>query len=343
MSRLAVAYTSVLMKGRRVLTRWLPRQAVSYFAKRLPVAAGIGHFIRRHLIPRSAEWVQVQQGFAKGIWIRIDLCSERSWWAGTHEPAAQDLMRRLIAEGTVFYDVGAHIGFFSLPAARIAARVIAFEPDPENAERLRAHVVRNHLDQKIEVVEAALWSDTTPSITFRTGIPRSQGGVAAENHQPVLAKGALIQVAATTLDNFVSTGVPAPQVIKVDVEGAASEVLMGALETIRTSRPTLIIEVHTSFEYDGVLHFLEPLSYDVAWSIPPEGFPRHCFAFSGLLPESGRVANGWQSRKLENIPERLPDAELDRFSLNTKTRLMRSQLFEIHRWFRRQTIIRRQE
>ena len=301
MSRLAVAYTGMLMKGRRALTRWMPRQAVSYFAKRLPVVAGIRHFVRRHLIPRSAEWVQVQQGFAKGIWIRIDLSSERSWWAGTHEPAAQDLLRQIIAADTVFYDVGAHIGFFSLPAARIAARVIAFEPDPENAERLRAHVVRNHLDHKIEVVEAALWSDTSPSITFRTGIPRSQGGVAAENRQPVLAKGSLIQVRAKRLDDFASCGVPAPQIIKVDVEGAAVEVLMGALETVRASRPTLIIEVHTSFEYDGVLHFLEPLSYDVAWSIPPEGFPRQCFAFSRLLHESGRASNGWQSRKLENV------------------------------------------
>jgi FkbM family methyltransferase len=318
MSRPAVAYTGVLMKGRRALTRWLPRQAVSYFAQRLPVVAGIRDFIRRHLIPRSTQWVQVQQGFAKGIWIRIDLSSERSWWAGTHEPAAQDLLRRVIAEDTVFYDVGAHIGFFSLSAARIAARVIAFEPDPENAERLRANVVRNHLDHKIEIVEAAMWSDTTPSITFRTGIPRSQGGVVAEKRQPVLATGSLIQVAATRLDDLISGGVPAPQVMKVDVEGAASEVLMGALETVRTLRPTLIIEVHTSVEYDGVLHFLEPLSYDVAWSIPPEGFPRQCFAFSRLPYESGRTANGWQSRKLENTPERLPDAQLDPFLLNTK-------------------------
>jgi FkbM family methyltransferase len=283
MSRLAVAYTGALMKGRRALTRCLPRYALSYFAKRPPVVAGIRDLVRRHLIPRGTEWVQVQQGFAKGIWIRIDLSSERSWWAGTHEPAAQDLLRQVIAEGTVFYDVGAHIGFFSLPAARIAARVIAFEPDPENAQRLRAHVVRNHLDHKIEVVEAALWSGTTPAITFRTGIPRSQGGVAGEKHQPVLAKGSLIQVRATRLDDFVSGGVPAPQIIKVDVEGAAVEVLMGALETVRMSRPSLIIEVHTSFEYDGVLHFLELFSYDVAWNIPPEGFPRQCFAFGRLL------------------------------------------------------------
>jgi FkbM family methyltransferase len=277
------------MRSGRALTGWLPRYALSHFAKGSPVVAGIRHLVRRHLIPRGSEWVQVQQGFAKGIWIRIDLSRERSWWAGTHEPSAQDLLRRIVAEDTVLYDVGAHIGFFSLPAARIAARVIAFEPDPENAARLRAHVVRNRLGHKIEVVETALWSDTTPSITFRTGIPRSQGGVAGEKHQPVLAKGSLIQVRATRLDDFVSGGVPAPQIIKVDVEGAAVEVLMGALETVRMSRPSLIIEVHTSFEYDGVLHFLEPLSYDVAWNIPPEGFPRQCFAFGRLLMSQERL------------------------------------------------------
>jgi hypothetical protein len=86
---------------------------------------------------------------------------------------------------------------------------------------------------------------------------------------------------------------PAPQIIKVDVEGAALEVLIGALETIRTSRSTLIIEVHTCFEYDGVLQFLEPLSYEVVWHVPPEGFPRQCFAFSRLFYES-RVGKDYE-------------------------------------------------
>jgi FkbM family methyltransferase len=282
MSRLAVAYTGALMKIRRALTRWLPHYALSYLANTPLVTAGIRHLIRCHLIPRGTEWVQVQQGFAKGLWIRIDLTCERSWWAGTHEPAVQEILRQVIAEDTIFYDVGAHIGFFSLPAGRIAPRVIAFEPDPDNAARLRAHVNRNHLNHKIEVVETALWSDTTSSITFRTGVPRSQGGVACGKHEPVLAKGTLIQVRAIRLDDFVSDGIPTPQIIKVDVEGAALEILIGALETIRTSGPTLIIEIHTYLECERVLQFLQPLAYRILWSIPPEGFPRQCFAFSGF-------------------------------------------------------------
>ena len=58
-------------------------------------------------------------------------------------PAIQRAVRQLTERGMVFYDVGAHIGSYALPAARAGARVIAFEPDPENASRLRAHVYRN--------------------------------------------------------------------------------------------------------------------------------------------------------------------------------------------------------
>jgi FkbM family methyltransferase len=285
MSRLAVAYTGVLMNGRRALARWLPRYALSYLAKEPSAVVGFCRLVRRHLIPRGTEWVQVQQGFAKGLWIRIDLISERSWWAGTHEPVVQNILRKVITKDTVFYDVGAHIGFFSLPVGRVAARVIAFEPDPESVERLCAHVVRNRLDHKIEVVETALWSNTTPSITFRTGTPRSQGGVACGDYQPILAKGSRIQVKAIRLDDFLSGGTPAPQVIKVDVEGAASAVLVGASETIRKFAPTLIIEIHTWREYNEVLRFLKSFAYQVAWNIPPEGFPRQCLAIGCSIPE----------------------------------------------------------
>jgi FkbM family methyltransferase len=286
MSRLAVAYTGMLMKGRRVLTRWLPQNALSNLEEGPVAVAAIHRLVRRRLIPQSTEWVQVQQGFAKELWIQIDLASERSWWAGNHEPAVQETLRQIVGEDSVFYDVGAHIGFFSLPAGRRAAHVIAFEPDPENAARLRAHVVRNQLGERIEVAEIALWSETAPAIAFRTGNPRSQGGVAHENHQPVLATGSLIHVRAMRLDDFVSEGKPTPHIIKVDVEGAAMEVLSGAVATIRASRPTLIIELHTRAEYDGVVHFLEAFSYSVSWNIPPEGFPRQCLAFGASSSQS---------------------------------------------------------
>ena len=278
MSRLAVAYTAMLMRSRRALMRWRSPETPS---RQKGHRAAFRRFFLQYLVPASTEWVRVQQGYARGLWIRIDLARERSWWAGTHEPVVQEVLGDIVTKRTVFYDIGAHIGFFSLPTARKEARVIAFEADPENAVRLRAHASRNQLTDRIEIVEAAVWSDSVSAIPFRKGVPCSQGGVAYGKHQPVLATGLTIQVRATTLDDFVSGGGPEPQIIKIDVEGSASEVLKGAIETVRTSKPILIIEVHDCSEYEALLQLLEPLSYQTFWDIPPERFPRHCFAFHG--------------------------------------------------------------
>jgi FkbM family methyltransferase len=230
------------------------------------------------VIPSRTDWVQIQQGIAKGLWIRIDLAHERSWWAGSHEPALQAELRDLLREGLVMYDVGAHIGFYSLAAARLGAKVVAFEPDPESASRLRAHAERNNLAGNIRVVEAALWSESVPSITFQRGLPRSQGGVSCGERRPVVATGPLIEVKALTLDDFAADGGSPPQLVKIDVEGAESEVLKGAAGTIRSLRPILIIEVHTSGEEVAVSRFLSQHRYKTRWEIPPEGFPRQCFA-----------------------------------------------------------------
>jgi FkbM family methyltransferase len=266
MSRLAITCTGLLMRGGRLLTRWVPADA------------RVRRFLRSHVIPSRMEWVQIQQGVARGLWIRIDLARERSWWAGNHEPALQAELRGLVRQGLVMYDVGAHIGFYSLAAARLGAKVVAFEPDPESAERLRKHVERNNLAENIRVIEAASWSESMPLIAFQRGLPRSQGGVSCGDRRPVVATGPLIEVKAIRLDDFVADGGLPPHLVKIDVEGAESEVLEGAAETIRAFRPHLLVEVHTSAEEVAVTRFLSENRYRTRWEIPPEGFPRQCFA-----------------------------------------------------------------
>ncbi len=274
MSRLAITCTGLLMRGGRLLARWVPADA------------RVRHFLRDRVVPSGIEWVQIQQGIAKGLWIRIDIARERSWWAGSHEPALQEELRSLLRDGLVMYDVGAHIGFYSLPAARVGAQVVAFEPDPETAARLRMHAERNNLADRLRVIEAAAWSASTRSITFRRGLPRSQGGVSWDERGPVIASGPLIEVQAIRLDDFVASGGPAPQLIKIDVEGAESEVLKGAAGTIRSLRPILIVEVHTSAEEVAVSQFLSLNQYETRWEIPPEGFPRQCFALPSCCVEA---------------------------------------------------------
>lgn len=278
MSRLAVAYTGFLMKGRRVLARWVPREVLARIPGSALVLTSLREFIQRRVIPARMEWVQVQQGFAQGLWLEIDLSRERTWWSGTHEPGVQKALQDVLRENSVLYDVGAHIGFFALPAARCGALVVAFEPDSDNTVRLRANINRNHLGHKIDVVDAAAWSESASQLTFRRGLPRSQGGVSYGECEPVIASGELIEVRAIKIDDFVSGGGPTPHVLKVDVEGGAGEVLRGADRTVRDSQPLLMVEVHSERECASVTEFLEHHSYQARWEIPPESFPRHCFA-----------------------------------------------------------------
>jgi FkbM family methyltransferase len=87
---------------------------------------------------------------------------------------------------------------------------------------------RNNFQDCLTVVEAAAWSQSTPEIPFRHGgRQRTYGGVLADGVTPVLAEVEIRFVKAVSLDDFVGQGYPAPNVIKVDVEGGECEVLKG--------------------------------------------------------------------------------------------------------------------
>jgi FkbM family methyltransferase len=244
------------------------------------------HMLADIMLPDREAWVRVRSGVAKGLWLRINLSQERNWWSGKHEPDVQQQLRECIHEGTVFYDIGGHIGLFSLAAARLGARVFAFEPDPETVARLQGHVDRNNLGDKITVVGAAVWSEGCDMVTFQRGLPRSQGGVRSHGLAPVLADGLTIDVDCVSLDRFVEAGGPIPNVIKTDVEGGEAEVLKGAVRTIRAVHPKLIVEIHHRDALAAVEAFLRAFSYNAEWRVPPGGFPRQCFGQLVQIPLS---------------------------------------------------------
>jgi FkbM family methyltransferase len=277
-TRLATTSAGLLMKAGRVLASCLPEDVLSQLPGAVRVRNEVRRFVRTHAFPSREEWIQVQEGFAHGMWLHINLAEERTWWAGSHEPYVQQALCAHVKSHMVAYDVGAHIGFYALPLARVACHTIAFEPDPKNAGRLRSHILRNRLTDRVWVVEAAAWSASTPAIDFQSGTPRSQGGVKWKGQRPPLATGPIRTVPAISLDDFVADGHPAPDIIKIDVEGAESQVLLGAETIMNKVRPIVIAEVHCATEFEAVKQLFEHHGYAVNWVVPKEGFPRHCLA-----------------------------------------------------------------
>src|SRR5207245_11714815 len=89
---------------------------------------------------------------------------------GSGVPAVHVALQLYVLPVMTSYDIGAKIGFFSLLAARIIGaqgRVVAFEADPEVAQRLRDHVERNHF-ATISIEQKAVWSETRPVFFART-------------------------------------------------------------------------------------------------------------------------------------------------------------------------------
>jgi FkbM family methyltransferase len=240
--------------------------------------------VRRGFLPKAKVWVRIQSGLSKGMWMQIYLPDEACLWRGEHEPEVQFAISAAVRAGAVFYDVGAHVGTMTLGAARLvgeSGRVIAFDGDPENIERLLINRERNGFQDRIRIVHGAVWwRSASNGIPFRRGTEASShGGVEADGNRPVLGSGEIISVPAITLDDFIEAGAPSPQLIKIDVEGGEYEVLRGAERLFTVQRPFIIVEVHHQQATDLITAWLDEYKYCSNWEIPKEDFPRRLFAW----------------------------------------------------------------
>jgi FkbM family methyltransferase len=248
--------------------------------RRVPVAGRLAHELVTKLLPPGARLpITVSRGAGAGLFLSVDPRYEVPYATGDYEEfLLKDLASRL-RTGDVLYDVGAHVGFISLFAARLVGsvgKIYAFEADEDNSTRLLEHREMNSLAQ-IEVVRAAVWSEST-KLSFRRASDssgRNMGSVAGIAGRENVSDTVVVE--AVTLDNFVREHRP-PTVVKVDVEGAEEEVLAGAEGIFRRSRPALICEIHNAQAAEGVRKRLAACGYGWDWLNDVDSFPRHLVA-----------------------------------------------------------------
>jgi FkbM family methyltransferase len=146
------------------------------------------------------------------------------------------IIRRLLRAGDGFIDGGANIGVYAMLAASLVGpdgKVVAFEPFPAHAARLRANAAYNGFAQ-VELRQAALAnaSGTVSFVTNRDVSNRIQTRTDAD--------ATTIQVPCTTLDealadagNFL--------VGKLDLEGSEIAALRGGARLLAVANPPLWI------------------------------------------------------------------------------------------------------
>ena len=207
-------------------------------------------------------WTLIPKGLGKDLWISADPRFEPGYTNGDHEPWVQELLKSELRQGDCYYDLGAHTGFFCLIASRFigpSGKIVAFEPDPDNAAALRANLAENGITQ-VTVEEAAVWSSPGQVIFKRAPdiSNRTQGHIASAA-DPQLTS---IEVRAVRLDDVVySEGYPAPHLIKMDVEGAEWDALQGVHRVLSEAMPKLLIEVHDPLDMGRIGSYLEHFGY----------------------------------------------------------------------------------
>lgn len=189
------------------------------------------------LIPSQAQ-VRILRGPLRGQkWIVGS--STHACWAGTYEVERLRTFGEAISPGATVFDVGANVGIYSLLASLRAGpsgHIYAFEPNPRNLRHLRRHAALNAA-QNCTVVDAAV-SATVGSRHFSAAAWDSAMGHLSPDGDAT--------VRSVTLDACVygPSAFHAPDVVKIDVEGAEWEVLQGANRVIAASHPAIFLEVH---------------------------------------------------------------------------------------------------
>jgi FkbM family methyltransferase len=223
--------------------------------------------------------MQPRMGLAQGLWLNVDPRYENDYVRGIYEPTLQTLLTHHLHLGGVLYDVGAHIGFFSLLAARLVGEfgsVYAFEADPENVRRIEQHISRAGFTQT-QVVPMAAWAHSG-SLHFQRASEfssRNRGSVVGTDG--AVNTGEIIEVKAIALDEFSANHRP-PTLIKIDVEGGEREVLLGAEHVLNGDRPVLICEVHNHGACDFIGPYLAKMRYSLEWFGREARFPCHVLA-----------------------------------------------------------------
>ena len=156
-----------------------------------------------------------------------------------------------------FLDVGANSGLYSLYARNFARRVMAFEPHPHMARRLRRLLGR---DVVFEIGLSDHSGTAELSVPMQSGREVATRSSLEEGANPGFAL-RQVEVVLSRLDDLVTSNVGA---MKIDVEGHELRVLDGARATLERDRPTIIIESEDRHQAGSVIALrkrLEPLGY----------------------------------------------------------------------------------
>ncbi len=176
-----------------------------------------------------------------------DLVALTYFWYGAsaYERTSLRVWHEHARQARCILDIGAFTGVYSLAAAAVnpQAQIFAFEPVRRTYGRLLLNVQANRFTKAIRPVNmgASSGEGTAMIRQFRQENILGNGASILDKAIPTVS--ADEQINLTAIDAFVAANGIAPDLIKMDVEGAELLVLAGMKETLAARRATMLVEV----------------------------------------------------------------------------------------------------
>lgn len=161
--------------------------------------------------------------------------------------------------GDIVIDIGAHIGAFSIECAIRGAKVLAFEPDPENFKILKKNIEVNGFENIISVYDLAVSNFTGTAELYKDS---------KNNGSHSLIKGCIdngisgsLKVETISLDDIL-LNYDSCKLIKLDCEGAEYGILQGSnLNKVEK----ITCELHDRDKSPGLVKYLENCGFEATW------------------------------------------------------------------------------
>lgn len=185
----------------------------------------------------------------EGFRMRLDWRSSKAFVFGTYERQVVDVLQKLVDQGWVVLDLGAHVGYFALMLSKLVGpkgKVIAFEPHPDNFRALQENVQLNRC--KNVILENRAVAATSGLTSLKSNDDDTLTYTAS------LVQGTTIgDVETVCIDDYLLGEHERIHFIMMDVEGMEAAVLSGMHSTLRRDHPVILLELH-GFSQLGQAH-----------------------------------------------------------------------------------------
>lgn len=225
----------------------------------LPSHRSVSRRLNRAWLARGAvPLVQAPMDLGHRLWLDLRASSQfHAYYTGRYDSPFLTRLLRLFEPHSCMLDVGANVGFYTVPLARAARHLHgtlhAFEPLPANCQRLNENLKLNQLERERELT---LWrfglsnESRTARITLREdfGTGADTGNAAITIGAEADRNFAQVDIELRTLDDFCQEqALTRLDIIKADIEGHEDLLLEGGQRSLRRWRPVLFLEVNKQY------------------------------------------------------------------------------------------------